>query len=592
MNTLAAARARPRHLVLGTLVAGLIAGGQAPALVPGLAVAAPVLARRVGLGLALAAAALGGGVIARARLEALDRTALAPWLGHSVTVRATLLEDPRPRRFGARTAIVDLTTGPGAGERVYLRAPRGVAWPPVVVGAELAVAGGLRRLGPFEQFLRLRNVHAVLSARTLAATGRRRHGPAGAVDGIRGHADRALAQGLPPPLSALWRGMTLGQDDGLPDSMRNDFRATGLTHLVAASGQNVMLLSVLALTAGTLLGLGLRGRLALVLALIVLYVPLAGGGPSIIRAGVMGGAGTVAALAGRVSSRWYALLLAAACTLTLNPRAVDDPGWQLSFAAVVALLVLATPLRQHLAARGLPVGLADATAITTAATLATAPLIAAHFGRASLVSLPANVLAAPAVAPIMWLGMLAAAAGQASPVLAVPLSALAAYPLAYLAWLAHVAARLPGASVAAPAVAVLGVCALGAALIVSARARRWAPLIALTALACWLALASPAGAMGSGERVATRPDPARGRRTRDGTDVSTGPARTGARRAARLDSRQCPSSRPPTSFAATTTAGSPSVARACARSPRRRAAPAVSRSSTATPLRRATSPPR
>ena len=84
-----------------------------------------------------------------------------------------------------------------------------------------------------------------------------------------------------------------------------------------------------------LLGIGLRARLLLALALIALYVPLAGAGPSIQRAGVMGAAGVAAALAGRPASRAYALLLAAAVTLALNPRAVADAGWQMSFAAVV-----------------------------------------------------------------------------------------------------------------------------------------------------------------------------------------------------------------------------------------------------------------
>ena len=59
----------------------------------------------------------------------------------------------------------------------------------------------------------------------------------------------------------------------------------------------------------------------------------------------MGIAGLVAALAGRPASRWYALGLAAAATLALNPLAAGDPGWQLSFAAVAGLLALAPPMR-------------------------------------------------------------------------------------------------------------------------------------------------------------------------------------------------------------------------------------------------------
>jgi competence protein ComEC len=75
------------------------------------------------------------------------------------------------------------------------------------------------------------------------------------------------------------------------------------------------------------LGLGLSARLWLAIALIAAYVPLAGAGPSIQRAAVMGVAGLVAALAGRPSSRWYALLLAAALTLAWNPRAAGDAAW-------------------------------------------------------------------------------------------------------------------------------------------------------------------------------------------------------------------------------------------------------------------------
>ena len=137
----------------------------------------------------------------------------------------------------------------------------------------------------------------------------------------------------------------------------------------------------------------------------------------------MGVAGLFAALAGRPSRRWYALLLAAALTLILNPRAAGEPGWQLSFAAVAALLAGAPPLRAALERR-MPGPVAEAAAITIAATIGTAPLMALHFGEVSLASLPANLLAAPAIAPVMWLGVLAAAAAQIAEPLATPFSAL------------------------------------------------------------------------------------------------------------------------------------------------------------------------
>jgi competence protein ComEC len=169
-------------------------------------------------------------------------------------------------------------------------------------------------------------------------------------------------------------------------------------------------------------------------------VPVTGAGASIQRAGVMGAAGVVAALADRPRSRWYALLLAAAATLALDPRASADVGWQLSFAAVLGILLFAAPLAAALGgnrpgrARR---ALAEGAALTISATLATAPLIAFHFGTLSLVTLPANLLAAPAEAPVMWLGMLAAAAGQLPWVPTEPVTWLAGLLAGYIGQIAR-----------------------------------------------------------------------------------------------------------------------------------------------------------
>ena len=440
-----ALRAHPRHLVLGALVAGLLAGPlAAPSAVLLVALAAAALAGRAPLALLAAAAVVVAALGAQARLQALDRTRLAPLLGSTVTVRVVLLEQPRPVRFG-RTALVRL--GSGRGERAMVRIGRDVAWPPAPTGALVDVRGRLRALGPFERHYARRGAHAAISLEAAAGTALRRGGPLGEIDRVRTHAERALSTGLAPRQAALLRGMTLGQDEALDQRTREEFRASSLAHVLAASGQNVALLLALGLPLLAYAGLGLRGRLIGALVLIAIYVPLAGAGPSIQRAGVMGAATTVAALAGRPASRWYALLLAAAVTLALSPRASSDPGWQLSFAAVVAIGLLAPRTRQALRARRVPGPLADATAMTLAATLGTAPLLALHFHQLSLVGIPANLLAAPAIAPITWLGMLAAALGQISPTLATPLNAVNAYLLAYVGAVAHTAASLPHASI-------------------------------------------------------------------------------------------------------------------------------------------------
>ena len=188
-------------------------------------------------------------------------------------------------------------------------------------------------------------------ATACAPTGARRGGLAGALDGVRRRAERGLDSGLAAPGGgAAARDGPRSRTSASTEEVRDDFQRSGLAHILAVCGQNVMLLAVLVLAA---VRAGRRRRCgrgsSLAAALIAVYVPLAGGGPSIQRAGVMGVAGLVAALAGRPARRWYALLLAAAVTLALNPRAAGEPGWQLSFAAVVALLVGAAPLREALA---------------------------------------------------------------------------------------------------------------------------------------------------------------------------------------------------------------------------------------------------
>ena len=280
-----------------------------------------------------------------------------------------------------------------------------------------------------------------IEAERIEPTGGRRGGLAGRVDAIRSRAEAGLERGMPEREAALARGFVLGQDDRIDGATREDFRRSGLAHLLAVSGQNVLLLCLLAWPFMALLGLTLRARLLVLLALIAVYVPVTGAGPSIQRAAVMGGAGLVAALAERPASRWSALLIAVAVTLALNPRAAGDVGWQLSFAAVAGILLWTGRLAALVAGeaeRGSPRrAVAEGVAVTAAATVATAPLMAHHFDSLSLAALPANLLALPAVAPAMWLGMLSAAAAQVPALPVEPLNWLNSVCLGYIAQVAR-----------------------------------------------------------------------------------------------------------------------------------------------------------
>jgi competence protein ComEC len=258
---------------------------------------------------------------------------------------------------------------------------------------------------------------------------------------IRERALAGLGEGMPAREAELARGFVLGADEGIDPQTEEDFRRSGLAHLMAVSGQNVTLLALLAMPLLAAFGIPLRERLLWILGLIAIYVSLAGAGPSIQRAAVMGAAGLLATLAGRPASRLFALGAALLVTLAVDPGIAADVGWQLSFAAVAGIFVLAKPIRRAISARigasGWRRALAEGASVTVAATLATAPLIAFHFGTLSLTTLLANVLALPAVAPAMWLGMASAAAAQ---VPGLPVEALNLPNSLLLAYIAQVAA--------------------------------------------------------------------------------------------------------------------------------------------------------
>jgi len=500
---------RPWHLAAASVAAGLaLAPAGTPAVFSVAAVAVAVLSalRAAALGMLCGALMVAGSIAGTARLAAIDAPAAKIRDGESASVTAYLLTRPRPSAFGA-SAEIGVTQGRLTGARLLLRIPRWTRLPAhVEIGAELAIAGQLRALqgssateggsaeGSFDfaAYLRRRGVAGELLLDRARATGRRRGALAGLLDRMRARAERAVAAGMSPDDAALARGMVLGQDERIAESVRQDFRDSGLAHLLAVSGQNVMLLAALALPLLAAIGLGPRGRAVSLLFLIAIYVPLAGAGPSLQRAGVMGAAGIAAMTLSRPASRWYALLLAAAITLALNPRAAGDPGWQLSFAAVAGILTLGPPLQRCLrwllgAGRNPPSGrassagklagrfadgLAEGAAITVAATLATTPLLAHHFDSVPLAGLPANLLALPAVPPAMWLGMVKAGLGQAAAVLppaeflARAMGPLAQAPIEYLAGLAERFADLPGGKVTVPLgspVRVVGAYALIAA---------------------------------------------------------------------------------------------------------------------------------
>src|SRR3954454_15731917 len=566
----AVAGRRPHHIVMAALAGGIAAAPAPRWAAASVAVVAAVIAsaaarstgaRPFPLASLAVAAALAGVALGTLRVTAIDAGARRPGPDRAaVSGTAILLEHPRPSQFGSSAAI-RMTSGRAAGATVLGRLDGSRPWPgrgePGVI---LRLTGSAQRPaagGSFDwrAYLRRRGIAYELALDSLADTGRRRGGPSGAIDSMRIRAEAALGAHVTKANAALARGMVLGQDELIDPLERDDFRRSGLAHVLAVSGQNVMLLCALALPLLAWSGAGPRVRVAVLVGLIALYVPLAGGGASLQRAGIMGAAGLVVVAAGRAASRWYALELAAVVTLAANPRVVGDTGWQLSFAAVLGILVLAKPLQASM--RGLPRLLAEGVAVTFAATIATAPLIAHDFGSVSLAGLPANVVAMPVVAGIMWAGMLQCALAQLPDLAGVPHAAIEVVGLVdgvllgALRSIARTFAEAPGSTVVLPLgspgalvrpypligtairAGVLAAALSGAAIAAAGRAARRAEPRASAAAAAWRRLPSrgrvaaaalTAGVVAVGWRYATEPPPAPTRPTVSFLDVGQGDA--------------------------------------------------------------------
>ena len=323
----------------------------------------------------------------------------------SALVSARLLEDPRPVSEGPGAAAGPCralaATSAGAVELLLPNCPPlRQSWRLEVQGRWLPLPTAAHPLlaGPAERLERL-GVRRRLRVERLQVRDR----PATPIADLRRAIAARFVAAAGPERGGILAALVLGRAVvPLPADLREAFRASGLSHALAASGFHltVLLGAVRALAGG--LGSGLR--LLLGGAAMLLFLLLAGPQPSVVRAVLMGGVAWLALEAGRRARPLVVLLLASLGMLALQPAWAGDVGFQLSVAATAGLVVSAQPLedwlRPRLPALLWPAWSAPALAVPLAATLWTLPLQLAHFGVLPLYAVPANVAAAPLLTPL------------------------------------------------------------------------------------------------------------------------------------------------------------------------------------------------
>ncbi|HKO75088.1 MAG TPA: ComEC/Rec2 family competence protein, partial [Gaiellaceae bacterium] len=294
--------------------------------------------------LALAAALLLAGLWwGSVRLEALDHSVLRAEIGRAGPALLEVTGPSRRSPFEVRVPVRVLRFGAESPrERARLDLPAGRAPPQgALLKAIVEVEAPRPEEDGFDEagYLRRQGVHVILTANTFTVVGHR-GGLGGIADRVRAAIARSLARGLSGERRAVIAAVVLGEDEGLSPTLRDDFRASGLYHLLAVSGQNVAYVVAGMLALAWLLGIS--RWIGEVGALIAVggYLMAVGWQPSVVRAGVAGGLASLAWLAGRARDRWYFLLVGAAVLLAWNPYSLLEPGFQLSFSAVGSIFLL------------------------------------------------------------------------------------------------------------------------------------------------------------------------------------------------------------------------------------------------------------
>jgi ComEC/Rec2-related protein len=309
----------------------------------------------------------------------------------------SLVDDPRPDGVSWR-AIGEIS-----GQRVLLSArnPQAGSLRTGAAGDDLSIRGTVRGMAPDSSWAISRRIVGRMTV-TDAQIVSRASGPRGMATSMRGLVREGSAS-LSRDRRVLFTGLVFGDDRGQNVIVADNFRAAGLGHLLAVSGQNVVFVLILAAPFLTRLR-------RIPIRVFASFVVLAGFGfltrfePSVTRALVMVGLALLAQSMGRPGGAAAALPPTVTGLLLFDPLLAWSLAFQLSVCATAGLIVLAPRIADRLPG---PPALRLAIAATIAAQAFVAPLLLSTFGQVSIVAVPANLVAAPAAAGVMMWGLVA-----------------------------------------------------------------------------------------------------------------------------------------------------------------------------------------
>lgn len=210
------------------------------------------------------------------------------------------------------------------------------------------------------------------------------------------------------PHASFLSGLLFGGSSSLSHDLQDDFSRTGTSHILAASGFNVSLISFVFLSWILTTRLGRRKSLILTAILIGVYVIMAGATPAVLRAALMASLVLIGLGIRRQPYLPNMFLLVLALLLLINPKILlSDPGFQLSFVATFAILALTPKWKPYFTFLPEQFGFRDSFVASLAAITLTLPIVLWHFGSVSLVAPLVNFLVLPAIPYLMGFTLVA-----------------------------------------------------------------------------------------------------------------------------------------------------------------------------------------
>lgn len=310
---------------------------------------------------------------------------------------------------------------------------------------------GFRGSFSYEDYLKRHGIHWVLSLKRSAAIEliERQKGNAArsALLKVRRRLQDVLDEHLTVFESGVIQSLVLGGRYYIPERMRELFVLTGTAHILAISGMNVGGMAFLIYLLFNVFRLPRRVQIALTCLLLVVYCLLTGANPSVVRATLMAVMVFGALLLERRCETLNSLGFAAVVILVIDPMALFDIGFQLSFAGVFFISWLYPVFYARInfsKTGGWGALLVGAFCISLAAFVGVLPLIAYHFQMITPVSIVANIPIIPFVSVLFMLGVGIVVTGLIFPPAAFLFAASIKVVLYGLMWIVEFFSRCPG----------------------------------------------------------------------------------------------------------------------------------------------------